>query len=328
MVKSLSLIFKKKLDAKFRVKLLNYWEKKVPGWSKIEHEISAVIGEIFRIKEHTNIAGGDTNQAYRISGVVGEGSRSKKIHFFVKINQQQLDMFAAEAAGLQELEKAHAIRVPHVICNGIEANQSYLVLENLSLVTATTDAAKILGQQLAALHKNTSAQFGWSRDNTIGATVQINSNTDTWIDFWREHRLGFQLDLAKQNGASHTLCIKGADLLNNLAYFFTAYKPKASLLHGDLWSGNYGYLKSGEPVIFDPAVYYGDRETDIAMTELFGGFPAGFYSAYNEVWPLDEGYQQRKILYNLYHILNHFNLFGGGYAMQAENMIDSLLKNI
>lgn len=300
----------------------------MPDWSKIEREISASIGEIFRVKDHSNIAGGDTNQAYRISGVAGEGSRSQKVHFFVKINKLPLDMFSAEAVGLQELEKAQAIRVPHVICSGIEASQSYLVLENLSLSFDTGDSAKQLGQNLAALHKYTSQKFGWSRDNTIGSTFQRNTPEDNWITFWQEHRLGFQLDLAKQNGASHTLSMKGEDLLNNLAYFFTAYKPKASLLHGDLWSGNYGYLKSGEPVIFDPAVYYGDRETDIAMTELFGGFPTEFYSAYNEVWPLDEGYPQRKILYNLYHILNHFNLFGGGYAMQAENMIESLLKNI
>ena len=119
--------------------------------------------------------------------------------------------------------------------------------------------------------------------------------------------------------------MKGEKLLKNLERFFIGYEPKASLLHGDLWSGNYGYLNNGEPVIFDPAVYYGDRETDIAMTELFGGFPAEFYTAYNEAWPLDKGYQQRKNLYNLYHILNHFNLFGGGYAMQAENMMDQLL---
>ena len=300
----------------------------MPDWSKIEQDISAAIGEIFKLNEHRNIAGGDTNQAYRIRGVVGEGSRNEEVYFFVKINQQHLDMFSAEAAGLQELEKAKAIRVPHVICSGTEAGQNYLVLENLSLSPAAGVSAKQLGQDLATLHKYTSQKFGWSRDNTIGSTLQRNTPEDNWVTFWQEHRLGFQLDLAKQNGASRTLSMKGEELLNNLAYFFTDYEPKASLLHGDLWSGNYGFLKNGEPVIFDPAVYYGDRETDMAMTELFGGFPMEFYSAYNDEWPLDRGYQQRKTLYNLYHILNHFNLFGGGYAMQAENMIDTLLENI
>lgn len=301
----------------------------MPDWLKIEQKISSSIGEQFQLKKQSEIGGGDTNQAYRIEGVIEENSQNKAVSFFIKFNQKsQFDMFAAEAAGLQEIEKAQAIRVPHVICSGVEKNQSYLVLENLSLAAGGADSAKRLGQQLARMHKVTSQQFGWSRDNTIGSTPQINTQIENWVDFWREHRLGFQLNLAKQNGASHSLYMKGEKLLNNLEYFFTGYEPKASLLHGDLWSGNYGYLKNGEPVIFDPAVYFGDRETDIAMTELFGGFPAEFYSAYNEAWPLAKGYQQRKVLYNLYHILNHYNLFGGGYAMQAERMMEQLLVKL
>lgn len=301
----------------------------MPDWLKIEQKISTSIGGKFQFKKQSEIGGGDINRAYRIDGVVEENGQNKAVSFFIKINQKsQFDMFAAEAAGLQEIEKAQAIRVPHVICSGVGSNQSYLVLENLSLAAGGTGSAKRLGQQLAELHKNTSQKFGWSRKNTIGSTSQINTQTESWIDFWREHRLGFQLNLAKQNGASHSLYMKGEKLLKNLETFFISYEPKASLLHGDLWSGNYGYLKNGEPVIFDPAVYYGDRETDIAMTELFGGFPAEFYTAYNEAWSLDKGYQQRKNLYNLYHILNHFNLFGGGYAMQAENMMDQLLINL
>lgn len=301
----------------------------MPDWSKIEQKISASIGKHFQLKNQSAIGGGDINQAYRIDGVIEENSQNKAVSFFIKLNQKsQLDMFAAEAAGLQEIEKAQTIRVPHVICSGVNKNQSYLVLENLSLVAGGAGSAKRLGQQLAWTHKTTSQQFGWSRDNTIGSTPQINTQTDKWVDFWREHRLGFQLNLAKQNGAGHSLYMKGEKLLNNLETFFTGYEPKASLLHGDLWSGNYGYLENGEPVIFDPAVYFGDRETDIAMTELFGGFPTEFYSAYNEAWPLAKGYQQRKVLYNLYHILNHYNLFGGGYAMQAENMMDQLLVKL
>lgn len=295
----------------------------MPDWLKIESEITASIGESFKFSKQSEIGGGDINQAYRIEGEL----QNKAVSFFIKVNQKnRLGMFEAEAAGLEEIERTQAIRVPHVVCSGIESTQSFLVLENLSLaITGATSSAKQLGQHLALLHKSTSPQYGWSRENTIGSTSQINTLTDSWIDFWREQRLGFQLNLAKQNGASRALCLKGEKLLNNLEQFFTTYKPQASLLHGDLWSGNYGYLEKGEPVIFDPAVYYGDRETDIAMTELFGGFPAEFYFAYNEAWPLDKGYQQRKNLYNLYHILNHFNLFGGGYAMQAENMIDRLL---
>ena len=298
-------------------------------WLKIEQKISASIGEPFQLKNQSEIGGGDINRAYRIDGMLEENSQNKAVSFFIKINQKsQFDMFAAEAAGLQEIEKAQAIRVPHIICSGIESNHSYLILENLSLGAGGTGSAKRLGQQLAELHKNTAQNFGWSRNNTIGSTSQINTQTENWIEFWREHRLGFQLHLAKQNGASHSLYMKGEKLLKNLDAFFIGYEPKASLLHGDLWSGNYGYLKNGEPVIFDPAVYFGDRETDIAMTELFGGFSAEFYAAYNEAWPLDKDYQQRKNLYNLYHILNHFNLFGGGYAVQAEDMMDKLLISL
>jgi fructosamine-3-kinase len=109
---------------------------------------------------------------------------------------------------------------------------------------------------------------------------------------------------------------------------FADYQPMPSLLHGDLWSGNYAVTQAGEPIIFDPAVYYGDREADLAMTELFGGFSQRFYAAYNETWPLDSGYQLRKTFYNLYHILNHFNMFGGGYARQAERMIEQLLSDL
>jgi len=297
----------------------------VPNWSKIERNISASIGKSFQIKKQSGVVGGDINQAYQISGLIDDNDT--QVSFFIKLNQKSLlDMLEAEAAGLQEIEQSHTIQVPKVICSGTAENQSYLVLDNLSFAGGHSHSAEQLGQQLAAMHKQTAPEFGWSRNNTIGSTQQINTQTESWIDFWRECRLGYQLRLAKQKGCAESLLLKGEKLLSNLDDFFADYKPAPSLLHGDLWSGNYAYLKNGEPVIFDPAVYYGDREADIAMTELFGGFPTEFYSAYNKAWPLDQGYQQRKTLYNLYHILNHYNLFGGGYAMQAENMTDQLLE--
>jgi fructosamine-3-kinase len=175
------------------------------------------------------------------------------------------------------------------------------------------------------MHRVTGRSFGWRRDNTIGSTPQPNTPGNDWIAFWREQRLGFQLRLAERNGLSSALQAKGERLLERLEAFFRGYAPAPSLLHGDLWGGNHGYTVSGEPVVFDPAVYYGDREADLAMTELFGGFGAGFYAAYKEVWPLDSGYAVRKQLYNLYHVLNHANLFGGGYASQAEAMMERLL---
>jgi len=299
----------------------------VPNWSKIEQDICSSIDKSFQLKKHSVVLGGDINQAFQVSGKID--NENMDISFFIKFNQKELlDMFTAEAAGLQEIERVQAIHVPKVICTGTDENQSYLILENLLFTGGSSHSAEKLGQQLAAMHKQTAQQFGWSQNNTIGSTKQINTQAESWIDFWREFRLGYQVNLADKKGAAQSLIIKTKKLLNNMDAFFASYSPVPSLLHGDLWSGNYAYLKNGEPVIFDPAVYYGDREADIAMTELFGGFPSEFYTAYNATWPLDKGYQQRKTLYNLYHILNHYNLFGGGYAMQAENMTEQLLASL
>jgi fructosamine-3-kinase len=178
------------------------------------------------------------------------------------------------------------------------------------------------------MHRQTGESFGFHRDNYIGATVQPNQLAEDWGSFFRNQRIAFQLNLAQQNGAPGRLLDSGRQLLGRLPACFDNYHPVPSLLHGDLWGGNWGATPAGEPVIFDPAVYYGDRETDLAMTELFGGFDERFYQSYRQSWPLDPGYETRKVLYNLYHILNHYNLFGGGYAAQAEGMIDRLLAEI
>jgi len=182
-----------------------------------------------------------------------------------------------------------------------------------------------LGERLAELHSVQQPFFGWHRDNTIGSTVQKNRRSEDWPSFWNQQRLGFQLQLALQHGYGGRLQQSGQDLQENVASFFTDYQPQPSLLHGDLWAGNAAVDKAGMPIVFDPACYYGDREADIAMTELFGGFSAGFYSAYNASLKLDAGYRVRRDFYNLYHILNHLNLFGGGYLNQAQGLIDRLL---
>jgi fructosamine-3-kinase len=178
------------------------------------------------------------------------------------------------------------------------------------------------------MHRHTADRFGWSRDNTIGSTPQINHTDEAWTTFFRERRLRFQLDLAASRGAPAALIDRGARLLEGLPGFFSVYQPAASLLHGDLWGGNWGCDGDGQPVLFDPAVYFGDRETDLAMTELFGGFDDRFYQSYRQSWAIDPGYSTRKVLYNLYHVLNHFNLFGGGYARQAQGMIDTLIAEL
>jgi fructosamine-3-kinase len=178
------------------------------------------------------------------------------------------------------------------------------------------------------MHRHTAISFGWTRDNTIGSTPQINRPGQDWVAFFRDRRLGFQFDRAAKQGAPTALLARGERLLDDLTGFFAAYQPAPSLLHGDLWGGNWSCDGDGNPVLFDPAVYYGDRETDLAMTELFGGFDDRFYQSYGQAWTIDPGYSTRKVLYQLYHILNHFNLFGGGYARQAQGMIDSLIAEL
>lgn len=291
------------------------------SWNSISAQISAVTNVPFQVKESRSIGGGCINQAYCIS----DGAR----RFFVKLNSAHgLDMFAAESAGLEEIRQSATIRVPLPICHGHSDEMAWLVLEHLDLDNSTRGKASDLGEQLAAMHRVTSPQYGWYRDNTIGQTPQINSLSSNWIAFWRMQRLEYQLDLARRNGFTGKLQSLGEQLLSDLDKFFPNVSPTPSLLHGDLWGGNYAYDDKGNPVLFDPAVYYGDRETDIAMTELFGGFPADFYSAYRYNYPLDSGYNIRKQVYNLYHILNHLNLFGGSYRHQAEHTINTLLAEI
>lgn len=288
-------------------------------WDSIAEQISAASGERFAPAEQQSVGGGCINSAWRI----GEGRR----RYFVKLNTPGgLEMFEAEADGLRELAAAGAIRVPQPLVTGVADGQAYIVMQALSL--GGSGSAARLGHELAALHRTTRSRFGWFRDNTIGSTPQYNSEQSDWVSFWREQRLGPQLQMAARRGAGGRLQQQGERLLAELSAFFGSYSPVASLLHGDLWSGNYAYCDDGTPVLFDPAVYYGDREADIAMTELFGGFGSDFYAAYNEAWRLDEGYAVRKSLYNLYHILNHYNLFGGGYADQAEAITGRLLAEL
>ena len=290
----------------------------MPPWAEIAAQISTSTGLPFVVEEVSSIGGGCINQAQRIEG---NGRQ-----FFVKLNDAaSLPMFEAEAAGLQEIRDSHTLHVPEPVCWGKSNSRAWLVLEYLEMGKASTRGAEAFGAGLAAMHRCTSEKFGWKRDNTIGATPQINTYTSRWVQFWREHRLGHQLQLARVNGHTGKLQVLGEKLLAKLDFFFPGTDPATSLLHGDLWSGNYSFDSEEQAVLFDPAVYYGDRETDIAMTELFGGFPTAFYAAYRESYPLDPGYDVRKNLYNLYHILNHLNLFGGGYRSQAEQMIGRLL---
>ena len=262
------------------------------------------------------VSGGDISSAWRLD--------APDQSVFVKTGPaNSYEMFSAEAEGLAELAQANAVRVPAVLAFGVHAGSAFVALEWLQLDNAGSTCERLLGQQLAALHRNTKPRCGWHRDNTIGLTPQHNPWSDDWVEFYREHRLGYQLELAASNGFTGALQTEGARLLKRLAIFFENYSPVESLLHGDLWGGNWA-CSEGQPVIFDPAVYYGDRETDLAMTRLFGGFGKVFYEAYESSWPMQPGYRERMDLYQLYHVLNHLNLFGSGYLGRAMALIGGL----
>ncbi len=292
-------------------------------WQHIASEVAAATGRPFEIRDNHAVTGGDINSACRVQGFDGDNT----IDYFVKTNHiRHGDMFRAEAEGLREMASSQAVRVPEVICYGETGKQCFIVMEYLHLSTAGDKA--LLGRQLADMHRCTAERYGWRIDNTIGATLQRNTQSDDWIGFWREHRLGFQLELAKSKGYGGELQRLGERLLADFPVLFDSYQPAASMLHGDLWGGNAGGLMDGTPVIFDPAFYYGDREAEMAMTHLFGGFSADFYAAYNEAWPLDDGFATRHTFYNIYHIINHLNLFGGGYQAQAISMIKQVLAEL
>lgn len=289
----------------------------MPEWRTLfsalrEHDINVSDRDMPR-----PVRGGDISAAWR--------ARAEGQPVFLKTGPASAyDMFLAEAEGLKELALADAVRVPKPLGCVRSSSEALLALEWIDFDLPTDKTGSMLGQQLAKQHRYCKEQFGWDRDNTIGSTPQKNAWSDDWVEFFRDQRLAYQLKLAAEKGCTGELQREGDRLLSNLGQFFGGYWPEASLLHGDLWGGNWASA-DGKPVIFDPAVYYGDRESDIAMTKLFGGFGAEFYNAYEEAWPLADGSEQRILLYQLYHVLNHLNLFGQSYLGRALGIIRSLL---
>ena len=291
--------------------------KAVPDWRAIaenlenEHGIAAILPGT-----PPSVGGGDMNAAWHVETNYGT--------VYMKTSPVELiDTFNAEAEGLLDLGTANAVRVPNVRAHDVTKSDAYIALEWLEFAPAGIKQEALLGQQLATQHRVTNERYGWHRDNTIGLTLQPNAWCDDWVQFYRERRLNHQLSLAEQNGYEGELQTEGKRLSENLDRLFEGHKPEASLLHGDLWGGNWACVDD-EPVIFDPSVYYGDREADIAMTRLFGGFSEYFYESYEEAWPLSAGHEVRCQLYQLYHVLNHLNLFGRSYLDRAVNMITSL----
>ncbi len=272
------------------------------------------------IRSLTPVGGGDINNAARVETAShGEAGDAR---YFVKWNTAPLPrMFEAEARGLKLLDSAHALRIPRVIA--LIDQPPALVLEWIDVGANKPAASEALGRGLAQQHRSSAPTYGLDHDNTIGSNPQCNTPTRSWIEFYRDRRLGVQRDLARQRGHLTSDRARRLDrVMNHLDRWIDENAVTPALLHGDLWGGNYLIDAQGQPVLIDPAVYYGDREAELAFTELFGGFSARFYAAYNEAWPLDRGYADRRDLYNLYHLLNHLNLFGEGYG----GSVDAILR--
>jgi len=292
---------------------------------KLATAISDATEALFEPTAVEPVGGGCIHNALSISGVLaGEEHR-----YFAKVNDaDRVSMFIAEAEGLEALRAAGAIAVPAVVAHGEDSEHAWLLLQWLDLGPLDERSAANLGVALAEQHRKPQQRFGWARDNFIGASVQSNGWSDDWLAFWRDKRLVAQLRLAAKNRLPSKMIDRGERLAADCGAFFTTHKPEKSLLHGDLWNGNAAAIEGITPAVFDPAVYVGDREADVAMTELFGGFPPDFLAAYRAAWALDDGYKVRRDFYNLYHILNHANLFTGGYVRQGEQAIERLIVEI
>lgn len=260
--------------------------------------------------------GGDIHRSFAVS-IFEPAMRATAHRWFVKCNvPQYTDVLRAEFASLQQFDKLLPGVYPKPVAVGGNASHGCLVMEYRQMTALAGDSqqAAELGQLLATQHCIHESRFGWHSDNHIGTTAQHNGWADEWVEFYRTRRLLPQLRLARDNGLAASLAEQVQQICAQLHQWFESYQPVPSLLHGDLWAGNAGYdVRNGRPILFDPAPYYGDAETDLAMTELFGRFPAAFYSAYADHRSIDAGYSSRRPVYQLYHALNHFNLFGSGY---------------
>lgn len=278
-------------------------------------------GDASVLRAHEPLSGGSISQVARL--------RSERGDYLLKWGGRGLaGFFAAEARGLALLASTGAVRVPAVLAWRDAADsdpQGFILLEWLAAPPGADRgaAAQALGYALAALHRTTVPAYGLDDDNYIGATPQPNGWMASWRSFFRERRLRFQADLARRNGhLSGERARRMERLLDRLDAWIDDRAVQPALLHGDLWGGNFLVGPGGAPALIDPAVYYGDREADLAFTTLFGGFPGSFYRAYDEVWPLPPGWQERRDLLNLYHLLNHLNLFGESYG----GAVDAVLK--
>lgn len=287
-------------------------------WQAISQQLSDTLMFDFQISEREKLDGGDINQCYMIS----DGQE----RYFVKVNAKEaLAKFEAEAENIRIMRESNTVFLPELVLYGACKDSSFIILNFLATKPLEDSTLSYeFGQQLARLHQwGEQKEYGFDCDNYIGSTLQPNKWDKKWCRFFAEQRIGWQLQLVKEKGVVLVDDIEEFTQLvqNRLA----SHSPRPSLLHGDLWNGNVANSAFG-PICYDPATYWGDRECDIAMTELFNGFQPEFYQGYESVWPLEIGYEARKNIYNLYHILNHYNQFGGHYLDEAEKTINDILS--
>ncbi|MCC5852617.1 MAG: fructosamine kinase family protein [Alkalimonas sp.] len=283
-------------------------------WQAIAEHINSELDSDFKVVSKQQLSGGDINLAYHIF--------DDQHDFFIKLNEkEELEQFIAEAMSLQTIEHRHAIRVPKVICYGQTLDKAFLVLEYIPLIEEHDAGWDALGQAMARMHADSGqAMYGFDWDTCVGRTSQPNKWHGNWSSFFSEQRFGWLLQLLQEQGFGFG---KIDALVEQCRQRLNHHQPTPSLVHGDFWRGNLGFT-ADEPVVFDPASYYGDREVDIAFSELFGRFPDSFYQSYQSQYPLDKNYAERKSLYNLYHVLNHAYLFRGSYLVQAQDMVKQL----
>jgi fructosamine-3-kinase len=278
---------------------------------RLAQELSEHLSRSADIENERAVGGGSINDAYRLE--TNEGP------FFVKVNRADAipSFFEAEADGLARLRRANTVRVPQVIAFGEDHDDAYLLMEHIERGTRGEGFWEDFGRSLARLHGNTQDQFGLERPNYIGTLKQVNLPEADWAAFFQHRRLEPLVKMARdKHKLNDAIVLRFERLYNHLGDLFPREAP--ALLHGDLWKENFLVGSSGEPVLIDPAVYYGHREMDIAMTRLFGGFDEGFYTGYNAEQPLEQGWEDRVDLCNLYPLLVHVNLFGGGYVAQLD----------
>ncbi len=287
----------------------------IEGKGDVAEAVSEAVGSPVRVVDRRPVSGGSINQTSVLTFDTG-------LRVFLKQNSGRYEgLFAAEAEGLAALHAGPGPTAPRPLALYQSAEHQFLALEYIESGSRAPDFWSSFGQSLAELHRRPGAdRFGFESDNHIGRTPQINTFCDTWCEFFARHRLGYQIRLTERQRSADSRTVSAVmQIIENLDRYLPE-PEQPSLLHGDLWGGNYMVGADGHAVLIDPAVYYGHREADLAMTELFGGLSPQFYAAYNEAWPLDKGYRDRVDLYNLYHLLNHLNMFGSSYLGSVRSI--------